>query len=571
MQKTGSSIVPFGSSPDHNTEGENSNMQYNPFETEIQKEIDAIVGPTVFSCDNAKCDDGNACTKDSCDPVAGCTHNAIDCSDNDVCTTDSCYPATGCTTEPVVCDDGNACTKDSCDPATGCTAEPIVCDDVNESTSDSCQEGVCNYQPIGSTESDYGSRSSNQTTDNLSIIQNNSTALAAANSLGHFDRRKCRGDCDDGNACTDDACVDGNCTHTPKICNDNNPGTYDYCYGGKCTNTTTKCDDQNNCTADSFDGVKCVYIPKKCDDRNACTDDTCVNGDCVYTRKICNDGNACTDNECDRRNGCYYPSKCDDGNPCTIDRCDRYGHCTHSQVVCGYGQTCIDGVCRYPYYYYYPDYNFYPYYSYDVPYVPPTPVAAAPTAPKPQSYTIPAGTSITLPWGGSMLAAEALQVYNGLAYPGAKPISFERELGSPSQVASVGRMALSAMNQWEMIGLAWKEAGFNMTLIQPNKIALPAQGDGQNVVHFNGSNYDYYFLRSPAAGIWTVQIMPVNAASSGTGYSLISGLVQGPIPTQTNIGRRHSLLRERSAAQEGRHPSWPGNHFFFGIVGSTRL
>jgi hypothetical protein len=24
--------------------------------------------------------------------------------------------------------------------------------------------------------------------------------------------------------------------------------------------------------------------------------------------------------------------------------------------------------------------------------------------------------------------------------------------------------------------------------------------------------------------------MPVNAASSGTGYSLISGLVQGPIP-----------------------------------------
>lgn len=199
-------------------------------------------------------------------------------------------------------------------------------------------------------------------------------------------------------------------------------------------------------------------------------------------------------------------------------------------MVCGYGQICIDGVCRYPYYYYDPDYNSYPYYPYDVPYVPPTPVAAAPTAPKPQSYTIPAGTSITLPWGGSMLAAEALQVYNGLAYPGAKPISFERELGSPAQVASVGRMALSAMNQWEMIGLAWKEAGFKMTLIQPNKTALPAQGDGQNVVHLTGSTYDYYFLRSPTAGIWTVQIMPVNAASSGTGYSLISGLVQGPIP-----------------------------------------
>ena len=90
-----------------------------------------------------------------------------------------------------ICDDGNACTNDSCDPATGCTAEPVVCDDGNESTEDSCQEGECIYQPIRS-ESDYGSRGSNQTTDNLSIIQKNSTALAAAISPKHSDRPKCR-------------------------------------------------------------------------------------------------------------------------------------------------------------------------------------------------------------------------------------------------------------------------------------------------------------------------------------------------------------------------------------------
>jgi len=86
------------------------------------------------------------------------------------------------------------------------------------------------------------------------------------------------------------------------------------------------------------------------------------------------------------------------------------------------------------------------------------------------------------------------------------------------------------MNQWEMIGLSWKEASFKMTLIQPNKIVLPAQVDGRNVVHLTGANYDYYFLRSPPAGNWTVQIMPVNAATGGTGYSLLSGLVQGAIP-----------------------------------------
>ena len=429
---------------------------------------------------------------------------------------------------PISCDDGDACTKDSCDPATGCTAEPVVCDDGNESTSDSCQEGECIYQPIGSAKSDYGSRGSNQTTDNLSIIQKNSTALAAAISPKHSDRPKCRDNktCDDGDACTDDTCVNGDCVHTPKICNDGNDSTNDYCYRGKCYYTTMNCTDEDSCTTDFFNGKRCVNAPKTCDDGNACTDDYCVDGKCETKRKMCDDHNPCTDNKCDPHKGCYYPSKCDDGNPCTIDRCDRYGHCTNSQAVCSYGKVCIDGPCQYPYYYY----PYYPYYPYDVPYVPPTPVAAAPTASKPQSYTIPAGTSITLPWGGSMLAAEALQVYNGLAYPGAKPIGFDRELGSPSQVASVGSMALSAMNQWEMIGLAWKEAGFNMTLIQPNKIALPAQGDGQNVVHFTGSNYDYYFLRSPAAGIWTVQIMPVNAASSGSGYSLISGLVQGPIP-----------------------------------------
>jgi hypothetical protein len=129
-----------------------------------------------------------------------------------------------------------------------------------------------------------------------------------------------------------------------------------------------------------------------------------------------------------------------------------------------------------------------------------------------------------------MLSAEVLQVYNGLAYPRAAPINFIRVLGSPAQIASIGRAALSAMNQWEMIGLSWKQASFKMTLIQPNKIILPAQGDGQNVVHLSGANYDYYFLRSPPVGNWTVQIMPVNAAPSGTGYSLISGLVQGVIP-----------------------------------------
>ena len=66
------------------------------------------------------CDDGDACTIDSCDPASGCVHTPVDCNDNDLCTNDSCDPLTGCVYTPVDCNDNDACTIDTCDPLTGC-------------------------------------------------------------------------------------------------------------------------------------------------------------------------------------------------------------------------------------------------------------------------------------------------------------------------------------------------------------------------------------------------------------------------------------------------------------------
>jgi len=527
---------------------ENPNRQSILLDLQIINETDVVDGRSDTKCDD--CDDGNACTADNCDPATGCSHVALDCNDNDACTSDSCDPATGCGHAALDCNDNDACTSDSCDPITGCNNEPMTCDDGNESTMDYCQGGECIYQPIESKKSDDDRSGIDQVTKNLNGSSlNNTTALSEAIQSEHFDRHRCRSnmDCSDGNSSTNDYCNNGTCYHTPQICsdgnnctidsfngvdcvytplrcNDGNVCTDDRCVNGKCVNTPRVCNDGDPCTEDKCDRQRGCYYPNKCDDGDACTIDACVNGNCTHTRKVCNDGDPCTIDRCDRGR-CYYQSRCDDGDPCTIDRCDRRGHCTHSPVVCRDGKTCIQGTCQYLYY------PYYPYYLYDVPYVPTTPTAPAPATAKPQSYTIPAGTSITLPWGGSMLSAEILQVYNGLAYPAATPISFTRNLGSPAQIASIGQVALSAtINQWEMIGLSWKDAGFKMTLIQPNKTVLPAQGDGRNVVHLTGSNYDYYFLKSPPAGNWTVQIVPVNAASSGTGYSLISGLVQGAIP-----------------------------------------
>ena len=508
-QETTDEGGPIGFAPAYGTEDDKS----------IMSPRDALFDPSSISVPDTtiNCDDSNPCTRDY-PRDEGCHHEAISCDDGDSSTIDTCGPS-GCINNPAPSLEENRLPKpirqsilleqitnetDAADGKSDVRCED--CDDGNESTMDYCQDGDCIHRPVGGNENKSEILAVIPVAENLSSSsQNNSTALSAGSSSLRPDRHKCKDneECNDRNPCTNDACIDGKCRNTPIDCDDNDSSTNDYCYGGNCYHTTLDCNVSDNCYIGTFDGKKCIKIFK------------------------CSDGDPCTIDRCDHGR-CYYQSKCDDRDPCTIDRCDRRGHCTHSPVVCRDGKTCIHGTCQYSYYY--PYYPYYSYYPYGVPYVPPTPTAPAPAPSKPQSYTIPAGTSITLPWGGSMLSAEVLQVYNGLAYPEATPISFTRDLGSPAQIASIGQVALSAMNQWEMIGLSWKDAAFKLTLVQPNKIVLPAQGDGRNVVHLTGSKYDYYFLKSPPAGDWTVQIMPVNAATSGTGYSLLSGLVQGAIP-----------------------------------------
>jgi hypothetical protein len=93
---------------------------------------------------DADCDDGDACTTDTC--TAGvCANAPMDCSDGDACTTDSCvYGA--CVHGSMDCDDDNVCTVDSCDPSLGCTYvdQTGSCDDGDACTlDDACVSGVC--------------------------------------------------------------------------------------------------------------------------------------------------------------------------------------------------------------------------------------------------------------------------------------------------------------------------------------------------------------------------------------------------------------------------------------------
>jgi len=113
-----------------------------------------LCGAGVDECNGTPndklCDDGNACTTDTCEVGVGCTVADVDCDDGNACTTDSCDPASGCIYEDVVCDDGNICTADSCDPATGCINTPIdgCCFTDDDCPEDQvCIDNVCTDNP----------------------------------------------------------------------------------------------------------------------------------------------------------------------------------------------------------------------------------------------------------------------------------------------------------------------------------------------------------------------------------------------------------------------------------------
>ena len=50
------------------------------------------LGACVNGCQSSSsaCDDGNACTTDSCLPDGQCAHSVVSCDDGNPCTTDAC-------------------------------------------------------------------------------------------------------------------------------------------------------------------------------------------------------------------------------------------------------------------------------------------------------------------------------------------------------------------------------------------------------------------------------------------------------------------------------------------------
>ncbi|MDI7267539.1 MAG: putative metal-binding motif-containing protein [Myxococcota bacterium] len=113
-------------------------------------------GTCSHTADDALCDDGNPCNgAETCNTALGCLPGAPPaCDDGIACTDDSCDPLTGmCIATPVDsrCDDGLVCNgAETCDAGSGCLpGTPVVCGDAFFCTVDSCEEplGTCTFVP----------------------------------------------------------------------------------------------------------------------------------------------------------------------------------------------------------------------------------------------------------------------------------------------------------------------------------------------------------------------------------------------------------------------------------------
>ncbi|HUU01404.1 MAG TPA: Ig-like domain-containing protein [Myxococcota bacterium] len=99
------------------------------------------------------CDDGNPCTDEVCDPLAGCiyTNNTAVCDDGSACTYGDACTNGSCAGTILSCDDGDVCTDEYCDPGKGCghTNNQAACDDGNLCTqNDVCAAGRCSGAPV---------------------------------------------------------------------------------------------------------------------------------------------------------------------------------------------------------------------------------------------------------------------------------------------------------------------------------------------------------------------------------------------------------------------------------------
>ena len=282
------------------------------------------------SCDHltsaALCDDGLFCNgAETCDATAGCQGGvAVDCDDGVACTVDTCDEGADACANAVddgLCDNGQHCDgAETCDAAAGCQpGDAVDCGDGVACTVDSCNEATDSCD----------NAVNDGLCDNGLYCDGVETCDAVAGCQAGIEVV-----CDDGVSCTDDAC-DESTDRCAAAASDA------LCDNGQFCDGAETCDASAGCQG----GVAVA-----CDDGVACTSDACDEAadGCAYTpvAAACDNGVFCDGAElCDPTLGCLpgRPVDCDDAVECTSDSCDEAaGACAHDtdDALCDNGQWC---------------------------------------------------------------------------------------------------------------------------------------------------------------------------------------------------------------------------------------
>ena len=365
--------------------------------------------PDCVCLSDADCDDGLACTADTCAGSGACVYTTTpgSCLVDGVCYASGepkagnacllCAPAASQSKlQSKACNDQNPCTDDACDPASGCTAAPndaLACDDHDPCTHDDhCSGGACQGASDCIADSDCGAAGA----PCLEVVCDCGTCTFVPAFEGQ--------DCDDGKHCTvGEVCLGGTCAGgQPLDCSEAGDGD---CVVGSCDDTVDACvgeaaadgifcDDGDGCTvADHCVGGACVADPMDCTEwGDGCNAGLCANGHCAAQPTVgaqCDDGSGCTladkcdpngqcvgtwdeencgctedadcaaefaadpcrEGRCDVTNHtCYGEAQigasCDDEAPCTYnDACTGTGACSGTQASCSDGFSCTADLC----------------------------------------------------------------------------------------------------------------------------------------------------------------------------------------------------------------------------------
>jgi len=230
------------------------------------------------------CNDSNPCTADSCSESGTCTHSPISeasCGDGDVCNgNEICQSGVCAGGNPLSCDDGDACTADSCDSADGCLHTTVSCDDANPCTADSCDAiSGCAHTLI---EGCQACQSNAECSDGNACNGEEICAegvCASGTALS----------CNDGNACTRDTCntetgcvnaaIEGcqacNVESETGVCDDDSRCTVDSCIEGACHHTPITVAACVPTESRCGDHVPDPSLGEECDDGNLTSGDGC--------------------------------------------------------------------------------------------------------------------------------------------------------------------------------------------------------------------------------------------------------------------------------------------------------